>query len=183
MINVDCSKVDNDKLECSKFIEMRDGIQELFVNHDFVESFCVHEAAHVFYYQRAGIKIHSIVGPSIVYTSTQTEPYFMAAQVRVDQRQIDERPFSEALVDEIARVHASGKVASLELTKCSVGGEKLDCANFNTFCTPFSISETERIRIWQKAEEYVRKDLQIESVKSKVWKDARELEKVLFESS
>lgn len=177
-IKINLTKVPKSKLTDVKFQELFQGVQDLFANPLFVNSFCVHEAAHVIYYGRAGVPIHSVVGPSIDYESE--EPKLYPAQVVVQRSDIEKLGVENDVVQKIAKVHAAGKAAALALTSLSCGGEEIDLKNFRDFCNFAKVPEDERDAIWNDADKQIRKEISKPSNRDEAWREAFKIRHDLF---
>jgi hypothetical protein len=158
-----------DKLSDPDVLKLYNEMQEIFENNLAVNSFCVHEAGHVIYYQRAGVPIHSIAGPRITY---QNGPLSHPAEVRVLKADVEALGKSPETVFKIAKVHAAGKIFAIRLTAVSVGGEKIDQQNFRDYCDSIPISENERGTIWDDAEKEIEKEIAKPANRKEAWNEA-----------
>jgi hypothetical protein len=181
-IKIDVSGVPPERRTDTKFLELCKEVQGLFPILVVVNSFCVHESAHIFYYQQAGINVHSVVGPSITYDPTKKEKFgFRPAQVLVKKSDIEALGTDTSVVRKIAKVHASGAVVAKALTSVKVGGGEGDREIFNAFCVTAKVSETDGEKIWMEAEDEIRKDSRKRAIQTELWNKAYEIRLQLFD--
>lgn len=182
-IKIDTSTLNDDQRKDPEFLELYQGVQDLFTNILVVNSFCVHEAGHVIYYQRAGVPIHGIVRPSIVYAPSQEAKLKFRchpAQVQVKRSDVENLGTDPDVVSKIAKVHAAGEVAALALTSLKTGGGEIDKQNFKDYCELANIPESERRLIWKTAGDEIKKELRQPAAKSEAWQEAFNIRRQLF---
>jgi len=175
---INISTVPADKRNAPDFQELYKGAQEIFSEIIAINSFCIHEAGHVIYYLRAGVPIHSIVGPRMTY---KEKPIFIPAAIQVELKDMEALGTSKEAVQKVAKIHAAGKASVLALTGLTAAGEETDRTNFNDFCDLAGIPKNDRNGIWDDAEYQIKKEIIKPANKKEAWDNAYNIRRLLFD--
>ncbi len=135
---------------------------------DELRAICIHEAAHLFYMTKAGMRDPEFTGPKIIYNSAKDDFDRYGASVRCPNR--DDAYLSTITVGhwafQIAKAHAAGGVAVRVLTNRPdiESGDSEDRENFNKayalLCAEFPDQTIKDEDMWTEAQRILGLELQ-----------------------
>ena len=167
-IIIDISQVPKERQTDPLFLCCLADVRAKLNDLEEIRAICIHEAAHLFYMTKAGMKDPEFSGPRITYNK-QTGLYDRyGASVRCPNR--DEALLSTMTVGEwafrIAKAHAAGGVAAQVLAgrPKTDSGDSEDRTNFNTaykmICDRCPTQTTTSDEMWNEAQRILAIELQ-----------------------
>jgi hypothetical protein len=188
---IDTSQVPQDKLSDPRFLRRQAEIESALKDGRFVNSVCVHEAAHVIFYEKAGFTNPSFAKTRIVYQESQEDPFTVfIAEVKFNTENID-REFVKGDYEinmwilAVSKAFCAGGVAARTIMQADDVGDAQDYANFLRFCENVCAKRSNPIDqniLWECAQNDVRTELKQKSLENKIWKTVREIKPILFGS-
>jgi hypothetical protein len=186
---IDTSQVPQDKLSDRRFLSLRSQIENVLKDGRFVNSVCVHEAAHVVFFEKAGFTNPSFEKTRIVFQESQEDdPFtvFMAA-VKFNTENVGRESLKgEELLRwilAVSKAFCAGGVAARTIMQADDVGDAQDYANFLRFCENVCANSNipiDRKVLWKCAQDDVRAELEQQPVERNIWKKVREIKPILF---
>jgi hypothetical protein len=188
---IDTSQVPQDKLSDPRFLSLHSQIENVLKDERFVNSVCVHEAAHVIFYEKAGFTNPSFAKTRIVYQESQEDPFtvFMA-EVKFNTENVDRESLKgdyefNMWILAVSKAFCAGGVAAKTIMQAGDVGDAQDHVNFLRFCENVCANSNipiDRKVLWKCAQDDVRGELEQQPVERKIWKKVREIKPILFGS-
>jgi hypothetical protein len=189
-MKIDTSQIPPEKLTDPLFLFNLADVQAKLNDPNEIKAICIHEAAHLFYMTKAGMKDPEFSGPRITY-NVQTGKYDRyGASVRCPNR--NEEVLSAMTVGQwafqIAKAHAAGGIAAQVLAgrQNTDSGDSEDRQNFNKayakICSACPNPTTSAEEMWKEARRIVGLELQEDARRELILSMADLIKPELFKS-
>jgi hypothetical protein len=189
-MKIDTSQIPPEKLTDPLFLLNLADVQAKLNDPNEIQAICIHEAAHLFYMTKAGMKGPEFSGPRITYNAQTGKYDRYGASVRCPNR--DEKHLSTITVGQwafqIAKAHAAGGVASqiLAMRPKTDSGDSEDRENFNRayakLCFEFPDQTISADEMWKEAQRIIGLELQEAARRELILSMAELIKPELFKS-
>jgi hypothetical protein len=176
---IDLSQVPRHLHKHPEILRLSEAARISLDNPEFVDAVCIHEAAHVRYYLRAGIEEFDYLGARITYDSGEFCLLMAGIQAKSEAIRIGPGVVVTELVTLMAAVSVAGGVATRVLATVPDVGDEADKQVFKRFCDNLGISEAVRLQYWEIIETSVMRELQSEELQQTIRAKAREIRPLL----
>lgn len=178
-IDIDVSE---ERQKDRRFTQTLNALQQRISNQRTREEIAIHEGGHWVYYLRAGaINGFNINVPSITYD--EEKDCYPTTGGTVQPTEWDAKFWQSSPADQLFKVAVAGvagEIALVTLRKTGIGSGSGDWEAFLTRCQRAGVTESDCTRIWQSADDYVRKDIQHPDMQSAIALTSEELLPLLF---
>jgi hypothetical protein len=184
-VEIDISDVPHEKRDDLKFVELLRQMQAAVNNRKWQTAFSVHEAGHKVYLSRLGITEFAFIGPKITYDKHRDDFDGYPAAVKAEPVPLRAEGFDiDNWLLQLAQSKAAGSVFSRSLTAVPDSGDTEDRHEFSYACNlvreKLPEHPIDEERIWNEAQEAVKRDLRSPSFRRKCWQEANEVRQKLF---
>ena len=186
MKEIDVSQVPAEKMTDPRFLHLKSQMEGALANEQWVTAFCVHEAAHIIYFTRAGLKDFTFRSATILYDATHDDFEGFPASVRPGgiSDELMAKITGTEFISAIAIGHAAGGAATRKLTNVPDVGYESDYENLSSLCdviqSRYADWVVDRKGLWKAAEQAVEKDLRRPAARTEIWNKVKEIRPLLF---
>jgi hypothetical protein len=185
-IVVDISEVPAEKQNDIRFLAALEDVRRRCADPMEMEAISIHEAGHLFYMTRAGLRDPECNGPRIVYNPLTDKFDRYGSSVRCpnqDKEHLATTPISK-WVFQMAKSYVGGGVAAHVLAGAADVGDSGDRENFDGFYDEILRQQpnvkTTHDEMWAEAQRIVTLELQDDGLQSCIRRMAAELKPLLF---
>lgn len=180
-VKINLKAVTNNIQSHPEFLKNLAAFQAQFAKPGFIESVCIHEAGHHFYYVKAGATAFKFNGPRVVPNSERGVLEFLSADVQaVEWDDSFRNKTDEEKVLAMALVVVAGGASARILANVADVGDEGDRQRFEYICKVAKLSEKWE-SLWKNADETVTAELQDSAIQTKIKETAEDLKSLLFE--
>src|SRR6266849_3320599 len=160
-MKINISQVPQEKLTDPRFIRLQSELEGALCNQKWVAAFCAHEAAHIIYLTRAGMKDFTFRSATILYDAARDNFDGFPASVKPGGFNNDmlAQINGQQWILAVAMGHAAGGVAARKLTNAPDSGDQGDyetfCALCDLLCAQHPDCTIDRPGLWKIAQEAV----------------------------
>jgi hypothetical protein len=162
-IKINTDGISDEQKATEKFQSAYKDMMATLTAPGFIPVLCAHEAAHLIYFTRAGVKEYDAVPPTLKFDPAKDDYTGHLAAIKI----LDLPLWTPGKFDEwfsyIARAHAAPGVVARRLMPSSYGGDSDDRARFKKLCDEFSKDPAVKIDFdwwWKHGQETAAKDLE-----------------------
>src|SRR5690348_2215075 len=135
-LQIDISDVPEDKRTDPRFVSLQSSLQRGLSDERWVNAFCIHEAAHLFFFTKAGSTGPVLKGPRISYNAERDGFDGYPASVQFAGK--DDAIIGSLTIGQWVSLYslgcAAGGVAARELASAPDGGDEEDFQMLCNFC-------------------------------------------------